>query len=180
LKTAPEPFNKLLQFYHIVVRHISGQATADLDSLADLVEQVQPRHREMFRTASRRLSEFARGPFKMALEHFKFEIPDEPCNCPICSARRDAEQADENWSDMEPIDLFDPDMGNPITALINGLEELVDTAGLRGAPEKVLKKQRKELMNEYQTRIWFGALAEVFPADMTGDLSREARILLFG
>jgi tetratricopeptide (TPR) repeat protein len=190
LKTAPEPFNHLLRFYHIVVRHISGQTPADLDSLAGLVEQVQPRHRELLRTASRRLSEFAGGSFKMALEHFNFEIPDEPfnfdipdepCNCPACSARRRAGHADEDGADVEEsvIDLFDPDTDNAVTELINGLEELVDMAGLRGAPEKVLKKQRKVMMKDYQTRIMFGALAE-FTAEINDELSREARILLFG
>jgi hypothetical protein len=126
----------------------------------------------------------------MALEHFNFEIPDEPfnfdipdepCNCPACSARRRAGHADEDGADVEEsvIDLFDPDTDNAVTELINGLEELVDMAGLRGAPEKVLKKQRKVMMKDYQTRIMFGALAE-FTAEINDELSREARILLFG
>ena len=177
-KTTPEPFQTLLQFYQLVVSHIDGKDDPDAETYTGVIEQAPQKYREMFRTAARRLSKFAHGALQSALAHFNFELLDRPCTCPVCAGRSKIEGLDSTGLDF--LDLFDLDSNHLLKSLIDELEAFVDGAQLRGAPERELQRQRKVLMNEYQTRIFFGALAEMMPMELSKQLSAEARTLVFG
>jgi tetratricopeptide (TPR) repeat protein len=178
LRTAPEPFQTLLRFYQMVVQHITGQNPAGTEDFTRLIEQVPPQHLELFRAAARRLSKSAVGPLQVALEHFKFELLEKPCNCPLCSGQGDPDE--EDWEDVDPVEFLDTDMDDPFQSLIDGLEGFVDKAKLRGAPKKELQKLRKEFMSDIQNKMMFGLMAELLPPEMTDKLSPEVHILIFG
>jgi tetratricopeptide (TPR) repeat protein len=176
LKFATEPFHCLLMFYQMVVECLDGRERADAEAFAGLIARVQPRHLELFRTASRRLSKLAWGPLKSALEHFNFELLDNRCGCPVCSGRSGGDDPD-----VDMFDDFGPDTADDlIQDMIDTVEMLIDTSHLRGASEKKLRSQRNQMMNDFLPKTMLSNLAQMIPPAMVGDLSPEAYFLIFG
>jgi len=178
LKSASEPFRTLLEFFRMVVRCIVGESPADADVFAVVIDQVDKQHLDMFRTAARRLSKSARGPLQNALRHFDFTLLENTCNCPRCTGRSNDGDADEVGMDLP--DFFDGKMDDPIQPVIEVMEALIDMGGLRGARESVIKKHRKELMNDYKTKIMLTEVADMLPPFSIDELSPEAHTLIFG
>ncbi|RJQ59289.1 MAG: tetratricopeptide repeat protein [Desulfobacteraceae bacterium] len=181
-KTAKKQFDRLLAFYSLVVDCITGKKEADSEAFEKIVDPVEDRYKESFRTASRRLSAFAQGRLKAALEHFDFTRLNTGCTCPICSGRA------EGAGFLEPDDFDENDdpgefpwgEGNPLESAIAQIEQLVDDTGLRGAPEKIIRKRRRELFNNFQMRMALETFAELMPGGIKTMLSREACLLVWG
>jgi hypothetical protein len=179
LKTAGEPFHRLLLFYQMVVRCIDGQAPAGAKAFTALIDEVPSQHLELFRTASQRLSKLAWGPLKMALERFRFELLDEWVDYPEEYEEWEEDEFDDLEMDMLDSLGFDG-ADNPAYITIKLVEAMVDLYRLRGASEKALKKQRNELMNDYKTKEMLNQIAQMIPPFMVDELSPEARFFIFG
>jgi len=189
-KTAKKPFDHLLAFYSLVIRHITDKTDRNAEPFETIVNQVEDRYRELFRAASRRLSVFAEGRLKAALEHFNFKLLNTGCTCPMCTGRAgeaeffDPDGFDENGEAFFP-NIFDGlgelpwGEGNPLKSAISDIEQLVDEMGLRGAPEKIIRKRRRELYNNFQIRMVLEMFADLMPDEMKPLLSREARMLVW-
>ncbi len=179
LKTASEPFKSLFLFYRLVVMDIDGRQRADAEAFEEIIDRMGPKHLELFRAASQRLSKLAWGPLKSALSRFSFEMLDKA-----------ADDWDEDWDDdddfdeleMDPFDTFDPGMagGPPMEALIFMVEKVVDLHRLRGAKGETLKRKRQAIMKDYQARDAIEGLAEILSPSMAAKLSPEARYLVLG
>ena len=190
LKTAEKPFDHLLSFYSLVIGHISHETDGTAEGFETIINQAEDRYREMFRAASRRLSVFAEGRLKAALEHFDFKLLDSGCTCPICTGRAEAggffdpDGFDKN-GDGFLSDLFDGigdfPLGNedPLKMAVRDIEQLVDDMGLRGAPQKIILKRRRELYNNFQMRMVLEMFADLMPESLKPALSREARMLVW-
>jgi tetratricopeptide (TPR) repeat protein len=177
LKTATEPFHALLLFYQMVVQCIDGRERADAEAFATLIARVQPQHLELFRTASRRLSQSASGPFKSALEHFNFELLDNWCDSPACSGGLGMDDWDDPDKDL--VDDFDI-TDDLIQDMIDMVEMLIDEFHLRGASEKKLRSHRNQMMNDFKTKTMFKDLAQMITPAMAMELTSEAYFLIFG
>ncbi|BBO82407.1 hypothetical protein DSCO28_29730 [Desulfosarcina ovata subsp. sediminis] len=183
LKYASEPYLTLLRFYRMVVQHNIGSFRSTADDFSALIDGVPSQHKEMFRSAARRLSRSARGPLRAALEHFDFELLDSQCNCPICSGRADMNDFDEeidDWTDDDYLDSLISEINHPDQVFASMVEAFVDTLDLRGASPRELKRRRKEMMNDYQSRTMLADMAKTIPPIVAMRLSDEARYLLFG
>jgi Flp pilus assembly protein TadD len=190
LKKAKNPFDHLLSFYALVIRHISGEMEGNAKAFQTIVDRVEDRYRELIRTASRRLSAFAEGRLEAALEHFDFKLLDSGCTCPICTGRAEAggffdpdgfdKNGDSFLSDL--VDgIGDFPLGNedPLKMAVRDIEQFVDDMGLRGAPEKIIRKRRRELYNNFQIRMVLEMFADLMPESLKPTLSREARMLVW-
>ncbi len=178
MKTASEPFRTLLEFLQMVVRCIVDESHADADAFAAIIDHVDKQHLEMFRTTALRLSKSARGTLKDALVNFDFKFLENTCNCPRCTGRLNEDYEDDFNFDL--FDIFDKNMDDPIYMMVEMVESLIDMEGLRGARERVIKKHRKNLMNDYKTKTMLRDVAEMLSFKRRDELSPEARILIFG
>jgi tetratricopeptide (TPR) repeat protein len=168
LKSAPKAAVPDFKFHEIAVRHFSGELADDMDAFLDILDDADPADMERLRQTSRRLSTFAGGRLRIAMETFNFH----------------------DWDDEEePFDDFDdnPDFmdygpGDVLNDLLQYFELLIDGMNLRGAPVKTILEIGKGLTDtpaaKYETKVLKKLIAE--NSALMNSLSREAKILIFG
>lgn len=188
IKTANPKDRLLLEFYLVTVQHITGHAD-DAGLFKNIIEQASGTLREELRTSSRRLSEYAEGALKKALEMFDFDILDD----------RDfwddndmedflpEEEAELGLQEMlERVRKLEGRGGVPeaefLNELIAGFETFVDSFEVRGEPDFIVFELREMLRSAAPKACQdFDELAEIVDRNgLKKQLSREARLILFG
>ncbi len=183
----------LLNFYHAVIRHISGEEHGPA-LFEEIVSQAAGPVHEELRAASRRLSRHASGTLKRALEVFDFDILDDISD----------EDFDEDFDDdffpeskMDGLEKIirrlkalgtEPDKADMegiqkdfIAEIVPGFESFVESMGLREMPDFMISAIRDIIRSDPGAGRDFDMLAELIEqAGGKERLSREARLLLYG
>ncbi|OQX24356.1 MAG: hypothetical protein BWK80_21260 [Desulfobacteraceae bacterium IS3] len=188
-KTANPKDRLLLEFYLVTVQHITAHAY-DAGLFENIIGQASGPLLEELRTTSRRLSKYAAGVLKNALEMFDFGILEE------LDDDGDFRDEDDDFFPEKDIEaglerIMErlrklEDKGNVsesefLNEFIAGFESFVDTLEIRGAPELILFGLREMLRVTPGACRDFDELSEAFEhAGIKTRLSREARLILFG
>ena len=169
-------YDPLLRFYLAVVRHLEGE-TYGSQSFRQILDGADSALKERLRAAAARLAPYVHGPLQEALRRFEFDIMDSPF--PFSGAglpgteglMGELTELIENSGGLlygveaEDIDLDD-------------LENIIDEAGLRGAPLSILQDFVGNFRSDSQRRRELDQIARAVE-DGYDDLSRELRVLLF-
>jgi hypothetical protein len=194
----------LLEFYLVTIEHIKGEQ--DEPALfEEIIDEAAGPMLEELRAASRRLSKYASGVLKKALELFDFEILDDmlPFGDPFGGGVNpldllpflDDDEYDEEFDDDEelgeglgglleqlkgigagPEDI----KGDMLDKFIDTVEDFVDSLDLRGAPDFIIMGLREILRADPRGRNDFEALVKLAETAGPSRFSREARLILFG
>jgi hypothetical protein len=205
IKTAGKKDRLLLEFYLVTIQHIKGEQ--DEPALfEEIIDEAAGPMREELRAASRRLSKYASGVLKKALELFDFEILDDmlPFGDPFGGGVNpldllpflDDDEYDEEFDEDEAIggEVFDELVeqlkalgagageiqGEVLDQFIHMVEDFIDSMDLRGAPDFIIMGLREILRSGPSGRNDFEALMKLAETAGPSRFSREARLILFG
>ncbi|MBF0201420.1 MAG: tetratricopeptide repeat protein [Desulfamplus sp.] len=78
-----DPDTTLLKFYQITLHNLLNNSIYNYNDYVDIVEDVDPETEKRLRDAAIKLSKTARGPLKIALERFDFEVLYSPFGSPF-------------------------------------------------------------------------------------------------
>ena len=168
LKSASKAAGPDFKFHEIAVRHFTGELFEDLDAFMEILDDADPADMERLRQTSRRLSSFAGGYLRIAMETFYFDDPD------------DFEDPFDDFDDRP--DFEGNDLENGVEGLIDYFEMMIDDMNLRGAPARIIKKMGEKIFNGPDTS---GPVKQIL-ADLANssviinNLSHEAKILITG
>ncbi len=201
IKNAGGRVKVLLEFYQVVIRHLTEELFMDLKAFQKVKDKTSESDLESLRAAARRLAKHASEPLKSALERFDFTIPLIGFNDDMTSPydlfdddffMDDDEEYDgpddlENFFELleamkQNPGIFDKAVvKNQLDTIIKALEHFIDAMGLRGAPDflinEIKKNTRKESPDMAKT---FSTLASLLDSERIKTLSSELRIFLFG
>jgi len=195
IKNAGGRVKVLLEFYQLVIRHLTEELFMDLKAFQKVKDKTSESDLEPLRAASRRLAKHASGPLKLALESFDFTMP-VPSFGPMgdmtmpydlfdddCFMDDDEEYADpEDFAEFLEIMKQNPGVfKSQLDTIIRALEHFIDSMGLRGAPDFLIKELKKTIRKESPDMAnTFSTLASLLDKKRLKALSSEARIFLFG
>jgi len=203
IKNAGGRVKVLLEFYQLVIRHLTEELFMDLKAFQKVKDKTSESDLEPLRAASRRLAKHASGPLKLALESFDFTMP-VPSFGPMGDMTMPYDlfdddffmddddnffmDDDEEYADPEDFAEFLEVMKqNPgvfksqLDTIIRALEHFIDSMGLRGAPDFLIKELKKTIRKESPDMAnTFSTLASLLDKKRLKALSSEARIFLFG
>ncbi len=204
IKNAKGRIKVLLEFYQVVIRHLTKNLFMDLKAFQEVKDKTSESDMESLRAAARRLAKHASGPLKLALESFDFTMPIMPSFGPMDdmpspydlfdddSFMDDDEEYDgpDDLDDLfEFLEVLEHNPGtfdqafvkSQLDTIIKGLEVFIDDSGLREAPDfvvtgiiKVMRKKKPDLAKGFST------LAGLLDTEGINALSQEAWTFLFG
>ncbi|MBW2737440.1 MAG: hypothetical protein JRE64_01045 [Deltaproteobacteria bacterium] len=198
IKKARGKIKVLLEFYQLVIRHLTENLFMDLKAFQKIKDKTPKSDQELLRAAARRLAKHASGQLKSALESFNFTMP-APSFGPMGDMASPFDLFDDDFfmddddeydeqDDLEDFAEFMETMKqNPsvfksqLDTIIKALEHFIDSMGLRGAPDSLIKELIKTMRKESPDMAnTFSTLASLLDKKRLKALSREARIFLFG
>ena len=198
-KRADAESRVLFRFYGLVIRHLLGELVNNSDAFAELLEEAQESQMESLRAAGRRLAPYASGPLQKALEMFDFDLLDVPSFDSLFPGMNmfDDEFPDynnrSNFFDLlnmlESDDFDDSDdddkdsplfMGDFTEDIARNAEKMIDELGLRGAPSFIIQQLRRVARKNSDTKKIFDEMLADVGGDIKRELSREAKVFLFG
>jgi len=178
----------LLLFYLEVIRHIGGKSSGSrhFDRILGAANESQVRR---LRAAGPRLARHAEYPLSEALQRFDFEILDLP-SLPLGPPGGPLPELDEligdlvdraiegdlDWEDEEWDDDDDDQEEN--VGIVQQFEDLIDDAGIRGAPMSALRDFAGNLRSDPISREAVEAAA-LECTTFGVEVSRELDVLLF-
>lgn len=167
----------LLRLYLAVICHLDGE-THGPQSFKSIVDAANPALKERLRAAAARLAQYTHGPLREALQQFNFDI----LYSPFTSLEEVPPGIEELLSDLIglPNDTSGPfyDDEDDQTDELEDLEQMLDEAGVRGAPLPLLQDFVGYIRSAPQQRRQLDQIARAVE-DKYDDLSRELRVLLF-
>jgi len=175
----------LLLFYLEVIRHIEGRSSGSrhFERILGAADESQE---QRLRAAASRLARHAEYPLCEALQRFDFEILEDP-SLPLGGDGASFPDLDEVIGDVvsgalgvgldrEDEEWDDDDEENG--GIVQQFEDLIDEAGLRGAPMSTLRDHAGNLRSDPMTRE--ALEAATFECTTFGiEVSRELSVLLF-
>ncbi|MBC2695093.1 MAG: hypothetical protein HF982_07435 [Desulfobacteraceae bacterium] len=203
IKNARGRIKGLLEFYQVAIRHLTENLFMDLKAFQKIKDKTPESDMESLRSAARRLAKHASGQLKSALESFDFTMPI-PSFGPMGDMTSPFDlfeddffmDDDDEYDEQDELEnffelpeaakqnpgVFDQKVINSqLDIIIKALEHFIDAAGIRGAPDflikELIKKMRKENPNMVKT---FSTLGSLLDSEGISALSSEARIFLFG
>jgi len=124
------------------------------------------------------------GDMKQALDQFNFSILDQfdfdgfdPDDEDWNDDDWDEDEEEEEEDDDDDDDDFD--ITERMNEMISMMEMLVDTAGLRGQPQRIVRKLRKEMQSDRKINKDFNEICQMVKTVTPQNMSREVQILLF-
>ncbi|MEA1901365.1 MAG: hypothetical protein U9N47_11520, partial [Thermodesulfobacteriota bacterium] len=195
IKNAGGRVKVLLEFYQVVIRHLTEELFMDLKAFQKVKDKTSESDLEPLRAASRQLAKHASGPLKPALESFDFTMP-VPSFGPMGDMTMPYDLFDDDFFMDDDEEYADPEdfaeflevmKQNPgvfksqLDTIIRALEHFIDSMGLRGAPDFLIKELKKTIRKESPDMAnTFSTLASLLDKKRLKALSSEARIFLFG
>ena len=197
IKNAGGRVKVLLEFYQVVIRHLTEELFMDLKAFQKVKDKTSESDLESLRAAARRLAKHASEPLKSALESFDFTMP-VPSFGPTgdMASPYDLFDDDEEYDEQDELEKFfefleemehnpgvfdQPFVKSQFDTIIKALEQFIDAMGIRGMPDflinEIMKKMRKE---KPEIAKAFSALASLLDKEGINALSKEAWTFLFG
>lgn len=177
----------LLRFYLITIEHLTGEKD-DPDIFLDLISGANEPQKRQLQDASRRLSQYAEGVLKDALQKFDFNLlKSRFLFDPFGEYDSEIPYMDDESFD-DPAALFDDrfpgfldpeDAGIDLTEIIRTLEDMVDELDLRGAPKRLIRDLAADFHSSPKARKEIDLMKKYFTGEIKDLLSPEARILFF-
>lgn len=184
-----------LEFYQVVIRHMTHELFMDEKAFGRVLKNVAESDQEPLRAAARRFAAHTSGQLKFALENFDFTFQDVPI---IDDMMPLYDLFDDDKNFYEPDDFggltellallelssddIDPSfVKGHLDIIIEQFEHVIDAAGLRGAPDFIIRKTRKDVRKESPDMDNdFSTMATHLDKKGINALSREARMFFFG
>ncbi|MBI5592867.1 MAG: hypothetical protein HY881_20565 [Deltaproteobacteria bacterium] len=185
-------------FFLITLSYMTGVSYCS-ERYKDVVAMADDSIKKELETLSGKLSRHASGYLKSSLEHFEFTaleggFPGMDFSGSIDSDFFDEDDFDETDDLDEADDILDmlheimpfldktgPGVGKEDRIEIVGhIEELVDELDIRGLPEGEIREIRNHIRSMPPMRKILDTMGEMLKFADSSDLSREAKILLYG
>ncbi|MGH9341723.1 MAG: hypothetical protein ACRD1R_19585 [Acidobacteriota bacterium] len=176
LEHAPEAdCDSLLRFYRAVIRSMEGLERGG-EYFRQVVESVPPEQRQRLRAGALRLSQFvAHGPLQSALRSFNFDLLDQVLLHPgVLESEEPFDLEEENPFEEE----FEEEEDDDEFGLLDALQNMIEGAGLKGAPDSVLRGAAAQLRLDPLMRRELDELARRLH-EIGHVLGRELKILLY-
>lgn len=196
IKKTPGSQSLIFEFYLAVMENMSGKNIGS-DPFTDIIDRASGKERKVLEDASRRLAFHARGILQTALQRFEFDMLDPVFSGPGMGPLMDVlEKLNDKGGELGSIremlenlkDSFDPSMAgifdlsdeeDEVWEIADDLEDMIDEAGIRDAPESIIKDFRNHMRSSPKSRRKLNELAHSLK-HVADDLSREAQIFLYG
>ena len=188
--------NPFIEFYLLILKQLSLRGSdEDFDILKKLIEKVDEDTKEKLRATARKLSKYASGRLKMALEDFDFDIMDSHSVDPFFNPFIVDYDDDDEYYDDEFDEEFDeifgemanfPDIDDlpanflkmlPKNAIIEEIEDSIDQADLRGATDFELKNAKKEFNAMPGVKFIKSLMQKLLNKKDKQKLSKEAKFI---
>lgn len=198
IKNAKGLKSTVSEFYLMVIRYMNGEIRESAPFI-DLVTGASASERRQLEDASHRLALHARGILQTALQTFDFDILDpvfpDTGFMELIDALEQFEEKEgrpgsvhelynhfmDNYPDPSVFGnegLYD-DEEDELFSVVDELEEMIDTEGIRNLPDYLIKDFRNLMRSSPQNRRRFDELADEL-RPLADQISREAKILLYG
>lgn len=199
IKKAKKDQGVLLEFYLATLEHITGKVEGGRP-FKNIIEKSSGPMMEELRGASRRLSKYASGTLKMALEKFDFDILDERFFDHDFFDHIYDEIIDEDFDEEDMFAGMDDKLGlnafyyylmdleyldtkslqEEMDEMVSQVESFLDKSELRGAPDFILRQFRSLTRSEPSVCYQFDRLAKWIQQYRLPDISHDAMIFLYG
>lgn len=189
-------------FFLITLRYMTGVSYCP-DHYSDVIAMADEPTKKELETLSKKLSRHATGYLKSSLEHFEFSALEGTFHGPGFSDFPFPDFDDDDDFDAEELDEVDDlmDMMNAaksffdesglglgkmgvnqetVFEIIQRVEEMVDEFDVRGLPEREIQGIRNHIRSFPPMKKLLDTMGELIKIADSSELSREAKILLFG
>jgi tetratricopeptide (TPR) repeat protein len=184
-------------FFLITLRYMTGHSYCS-ERYKDVMAMADDSMKKELETLSKKLSRHASGYLKSSLEHFNFSALEDPfpiddfLGSPFQDFDEDdfdemdnPDKADNVLDMLKDVMPFLDEIGQgidkeEILGLVKQVEDLVDELDIRGLPEGEIREIRNHIRSVPPMKKMLESMGEMMKFADSSDLSREARILLFG
>ncbi|MCD6224551.1 MAG: hypothetical protein J7K32_03335, partial [Deltaproteobacteria bacterium] len=197
---AVEPQRAIMDFYLAVIKYINNENIGS-SMFNALINNADAGTLKELQTISRKLAAHTSGPLQSALTVFDFGMLDGFCFNNIFD---DDDYDDDNFNDDDDDDDYDyddddfnnifnmmnPDSGSDfdfdendifnVDSLLKIAEHMVQSFGLKGAPDGIIKELRNAARSDFKVREEFDMICNMLKRIKNKELSREVKILFLG
>jgi tetratricopeptide (TPR) repeat protein len=183
LKARNQTYAVQMNFLLEILTHVTGQRHGS-HGIKMIVDGCDDRLIGELKLLAKNMVRHTTGDMKQALDQFNFSILDQfdfdgfdPDDEDWNDDDWDEDEEEEEEDDDDDDDDFD--ITERMNEMISMMEMLVDTAGLRGQPQRIVRKLRKEMQSDRKINKDFNEICQMVKTVTPQNMSREVQILLF-
>jgi len=183
---AVEPQRAIMDFYLAVIKYINNENIGS-SMFNALINNADAGTLKELQTISRKLAAHTSGPLQSALAVFNFDMLDGFCFNNIFD---DDDYDDDDDDDFDNIfNMLNPDFGFDFDEndmlpaadmALKSAELLVQSLGIKGAPNGIIKELRNAMRSDFKIRKEFDAICNILKLIKDEEISREVKILFLG